>query len=319
MDGNWSHRLQQHGCRLGADISFAKTREHLQALLGVRVGIEAVRVCCEVHGQRLMGWQRQEETTARVFAQAVGDVEMAVDAGKVNTIEKGWKDLKIATVSKRPAASPATPAEWDERELPPATARVAWAAVAPVQRFRQTWRPWLRRLAVKHNADVHLLGDGAAWIWRAAARCLTGCQQTLDIYHACQHIAQAGQRLYGEGTAEAAAFLERGRSLLLTHGWAGICELVGTEYTQEDTPPRRAALERLTTYFVRHIGRVNYRHRLAVGQAIGSGQVEGWAKTLGLRLKARGARWRCRNVQGMAALGCVRNSHQWDAYWSKAA
>ena len=55
------------------------------------------------------------------------------------------------------------------------------------------------------------------------------------------------------------------------------------------------------------------------GNAIGSGVVEGWAKTLGLRLKARGARWRLNNVQAMAALGCVANSDQWEAYWAVAA
>ena len=39
-------------------------------------------------------------------------------------------------------------------------------------------------------------------------------------------------------------------------------------------------------------------------------------KTLGLRLKARGARWRKRNAVGMSALGCVRHSSQWSSYWA---
>ena len=59
--------------------------------------------------------------------------------------------------------------------------------------------------------------------------------------------------------------------------------------------------------------------RLGAGRAIGSGQVEGKAKTLGLRLKARGARWCKRNVRAMASLVCVRHSSQWEAYWAVAA
>ena len=51
----------------------------------------------------------------------------------------------------------------------------------------------------------------------------------------------------------------------------------------------------------------------------GSGVVEGQAKTLGLRLKARGARWRIRNVRRMAALVCVRHGTQWAGYWKSAA
>ena len=60
---------------------------------------------------------------------------------------------------------------------------------------------------------------------------------------------------------------------------------------------------------------MNYAERLASGRAIGSGTVEGQAKTLGLRLKRRGARWRKANVGRMASLVCVRHSSQWDAYW----
>ena len=59
--------------------------------------------------------------------------------------------------------------------------------------------------------------------------------------------------------------------------------------------------------------------RMRQTRAIGSGQVEGKAKTLGLRLKARGARWLKRNVLAMASLVCVRHSSQWEAYWAMAA
>ena len=123
-------------------------------------------------------------------------------------------------------------------------------------------------------------------------RVFTGSRQTLDIYHACGHLAKAGERLYGEGTEAAETFLEHGRQLLLEAGWTGICQLVGEEYAKGDTPQRRSALEKLVGYFAKHTQRLAYRERLAAGQAIGSGSVEGWAKTLGLRLKARGARWR---------------------------
>jgi hypothetical protein len=61
--------------------------------------------------------------------------------------------------------------------------------------------------------------------------------------------------------------------------------------------------------------RLNYAERLRQGQAIGSGQMEGKAKTLGMRLKARGTRWKRGNVQQMASVVCLRSSTQWDAYW----
>jgi len=82
---------------------------------------------------------------------------------------------------------------------------------------------------------------------------------------------------------------------------------------------RRGPTERLLGYFAKQTNRLNYAERLQAGRAIGSGQVEGEAKTLGLRLKRRDARWNKRHVQPMASLVCVRHTRQWDAYWSMAA
>jgi len=72
-------------------------------------------------------------------------------------------------------------------------------------------------------------------------------------------------------------------------------------------------------YFAAHVGRLDYAGNLAAGRVIGSGAVEGQAKTLGLRLKRRGARWDRGNVRSMAALVCVRHSAQWNSYWASLA
>jgi hypothetical protein len=319
LDGSLSRRLQRQVCRKAADGSFEKVREDLREFLGVPVSAETLRKVGEEHGRRMARWQPQDTTGAATFAAAAGAVEFTVDAGKVNTREEGWKDAKIAVVQKRPVGEPVTPQAWDKQRLPEATARMAWGEIAASKRFRKSWPARLRTLGIQQMAEVHVLGDGASWIWRSADRVLTGSLQTLDIYHALQHIAKAGKRLYGEGTEAAKALLERGRTQLLAEGWSGLCRVVGEEYAQENTPQRRAALEKLLGYFVKHTQRLSYADRLRSGQAIGSGVVEGQAKTLGLRLKARGARWRKKNVKGMMALVCVRNSQQWNAYWGQAA
>jgi hypothetical protein len=319
LDGGLSPRLQRKACRLAADLSFAVAREHLIELLGVAPAAETLRSYCERQAARVARWQGQETASAEGFREAEGGWEFTIDAGKVNTREKGWRDLKIAVVQKRPKADPATPERWESRELPDATARVMWTDITAAKRFRRSWHARLKRLGLPAMAELHVLGDGASWIWKAAGRALTGCRQTLDIYHASQHIATAGKRLYGEGTAEATAFHEHGRALLLKEGWDGACRLIGEELEREDTPKRREALDRLLNYFVGHIARLDYAARLAAGDAIGSGAVEGAAKTLGLRLKARGARWRHKNARSMAALVCCRHTDQWDLFWGRAA
>lgn len=319
LDGRLTRTLQRHACRLAADVSFAAAQEHLRELLGVSVCPETLRTVSERHGQALAGWQRHDQSGADQFRQAQGEVEFTVDAGKVNTREEGWKDLKIGVFQKRAAGDPVRPEGWDDLRLPEATARVAFAAIAPAKRFRRCWRQWSRRLGVAQTGELQVLADGAGWIWKAVDRVFPASVQTLDIYHACEHLSRASVRLSGEGTEAATAAFERGRSLLLSLGWAGFCAWVGEQLSVSDTPQRRAVLEKATSYFSKHIRRLDYATRLASGQAIGSGVVEGQAKTLGLRLKARGARWKRANVRKMASLVCVRHSVQWNAYWANAA
>jgi hypothetical protein len=315
--------VQKHGCRLAADVSFAKTGEYLREMLGVRLSPETIRSMVRAHGQAMAAFQPTDGATAQQFRRAEGEVEFAIDAGKVNTREKGWKDLKIGVLSKRKAGAAAVPSQWcDEDRLPAATIQVAFAMIAKSKTFCRHWKTPLRRLGVKAFGELHVLGDGAEWIWKAVDRVLSGSVQTLDIYHASAKLSQCAQRVFGDGTAEATAAFERGRELLLRDGWLGVCSWVAEVVAVTDQAEhvrRQRVTEKLVVYFSKLTKRLNYRERLASGRAIGSGAVEGQAKTLGLRLKSRGARWCIANVRPMASLVCVRNSVQWDAYWALAA
>jgi len=315
-----SNAVQKHCCRLAAETSFASASEHLREMLGVDLCPETVRTTVEGHGKRMARFQAADTASEREFQQAAGEVEFTTDAGKVNTREEGWKDLKIAVIAKREAGEPATPEDWKTQRLPAATMVLAFAMIATAGEFRKSWRPRLRRLGVRCMASVHVLADGAGWIWKAVGRALTGCVQTLDFFHGCQHLSKCGERIFGEGTSESRAAYEDGRALLARQGWPGVCRWVSALLSvadEKERERRREATDRLIGYFSKHSNRLNYAERLQAGRAIGSGQVEGEAKTLGLRLKRRGARWNKANVRPMASLVCVRHTSQWAAYWNK--
>jgi len=315
----YTKTVQKHCCRLAAEVSFAAASELLHELSGADLCAETVRTLVEGHGTKMARFQAEDLVSEQAFREAAGDVEFTTDAGKVHTREEGWKDLKIAVISKRKAGEATTPDGWKSQRLPAATIVLAFAMIATAKEFRKSWRPRLRRLGVTCLAGVHALGDGAGWIWKAVQRSLTGCVQTLDFFHACQHLSHCVERIYGEGANEARSAYEQGRGLLVRRGWAGVCAWVGELLSVADDAERerrRPATDRLLGYFSKHTQRLNYAERLQAGRAIGSGQVEGEAKTLGLRLKRRGARWNRRNVQPMASLVCVRHTAQWNAYWN---
>jgi hypothetical protein len=322
VTGRCSRVLQKQMCRLAADTSFAITSEHLKELLGVQIAPETVRTLVESHGKAMAKFQLTDAVTQQAFVEAPGEVEFAVDAGKVHTREEGWKDLKIAVISKRPLGTPVTPAEWATQRLPSTTMSLSWATIAKAKVFRSEWKSRLRLLGVKAFALLHALGDGAKWIWKSVERSLTGCVQTLDIYHGCEHLHRCAATIHGEGSPETVTALDRGRDLLLAQGWAGVCVWVGELLSVEDEGERerrRPATEKLIKYFAAHTNRLNYDEMLQQGRGIGSGAVEGQAKTLNLRLKRRGARWNRSNVKPMASLVCVRHSPHFQAYWDMAA
>src|SRR5262249_61410746 len=167
-DGGLSPGLQRQACRLAADLSFDRTAEHLRGLLGVSPAAETLRVYCERQAGRIARGQGRETACAEVVREAEGGWAFAVDAGQGNTRGKGWRDLKVAMAQKRPAAEPGTPERWESRELPGATARVMGSDIMAAKRFRRSWYARLNRLGWPAMARLHVLGDGASWIWKAA-------------------------------------------------------------------------------------------------------------------------------------------------------
>jgi hypothetical protein len=314
--------VQRYCCELGADSSFVATSRTLRKLLGIELCPETVRKTVEGHGKRMARFQANDKTSVKAFRKAAGEVEFTTDAAKVNTREERWKDLKIGVISKREAGEQCTLEQWNQQRLPNPTITLAFAKIAPAKEFRKEWRSRLRQLGVRSTLGVHTLADGANWIWRGVQRVLGGCVQTLDIFHGCEHLHKCAEYIHGKENKQTKADYRRGQELLIGLGWPGVCQWVGELLSVDDDKERerrRKATDRLIGYFAKHTNRLNYADRLKAGRAIGSGQVEGKAKTLGLRLKRRGARWNRCNVEPMASLVCVYNSVQWDAYWAEAA
>jgi hypothetical protein len=316
LEGFLTRQAARLICLLGGQHSFAASERLLTACCGWTVSDERIRQACQAEAPRIARFRADSPDVVRAFADAAGDVEFQTDAAKVNTTG-GWRDMKIGIFARRERGKRAALADWAKRRLPAPTTRAAFAAIETIDDFAPRWGEWADRLGLEDRTAITVLGDGAEWIWNAASRQFPGCHQVLDIFHAAGHIAEAARSRFGEGTPEAASWLDEGRGLLLSDGWAGLCDHVGKALESDNGPDGRAALDELTSYFALHTERLNYCHRLYTGQSIGSGMVEGAAKNLvGRRLKQTGARWQVENVNEMAELCCLTYSDHWDLYWA---
>jgi hypothetical protein len=277
---------------------------------------QTVRAVCFAEAGLVADWLHADKAAGAAFAAAGGDTEFQADGTMVNTWE-GWRELRLGVFAKRPRGRPATAAEWDTRRLPPPAARLLFGGVETAEHFGPRIRRWAARLGVTDAAAVTVLADGADWIRNQARRQLPGAGQVLDIFHATEHLAGCAKALCGEGAAAAKAWVDEGRQALLTAGAAGVRAHLAAARAGARSAAKRAALDEASGYFARRAALLGYAGRLAAGQSIGSGLVEGACKqVIGRRMKQTGARWRIRRANRMATLCCTLHGDTWDTYWA---
>jgi hypothetical protein len=306
---------QRMACLAGVRQSFSQAEQLLTELAGWQLDEETIRrLCHTVAGQATA--TRQERATAETFAAAAGDLELQIDAGKVNTLE-GWRDVKVAAFARRERGTPAGAPEWDQRHLPTPAVRSVVAAIEESELFGRRCVTEAERLGFTDPKVWNILGDGADWIWNLADRRFPGAAQNLDIYHAAEHLAEAARRLFGEGKPEAHSQGDQATIRLLEDGYWGVVAWMGDISGQIPAGSDGAALGGTLNYFASHQQRLSYALRLRRGQSIGSGMIEGTIKQLlNRRLKQTGARWKMEHVGPLVELHALANGPEWNAYWN---
>lgn len=315
-DGYLTQGACRMACLAGVQQSFARAQQVLAELAGWQVDDETIRRVCHQTARQAHA-RREERATAERFAQAPGDGEVHVDAGKVNTLQ-GWRDVKVAVFAKRERGEPATVAQWEERELPKPTVRSVIAAVEEASRFGERCGAEACRLQLPDTASLSVLGDGAEWIWNLQQRHFPAAAGLLDVFHGRGHVADAAKSLFGEGTDATKQHSQRGQQRLMEDGYCGVTDWVGELASQIPPGGDGAALGSMLNYFASHQERLNYALRLCRGQSIGSGLVEGTIKQMiNLRMKQTGARWKLEHVGPFVELRALAAGPEWGDYWMR--
>lgn len=312
VEGRYSRNAQQLICLAGASWSYDISSDRLQEFCGLNVSDETIRQVSQEHGAKANAWLRTEADAVKEFREEQGAIEFTTDGTSVNTVA-GWREMKVGIFSKRDLAEPALPAEWASRTLPAPKVRVAFAVIEKSEDFGRRWKAWRKRLGLPDTSAITVLADGAKWIWEEQRKHLRDADGVLDIFHALEHIAATGKVLHAD--AERAQWCEQAKDILLNFGYRGIEAFVQRDFGSLHEA-QRASVNGLLDYLAPHQHHLHYKERLAAGQSIGSGQIEGACKNLiGKRLKANAARWRVRRINRMAGLCSIMYTHHWKTYW----
>ena len=301
----------------GTRDSFAHAQQTLRELCGWHLDDEVIRQLTHAAARRATN-SRDTRSDGERFERASGAVEVAIDAGKVNT-DTGWRDVKLAVFCKRAAGEPVAVDRWADRELPAPSVRTVVAGIEEASDFTGRVRAEADRVRVTTAADVTVLGDGAEWIWNLGAEVFPQAVGVLDAFHAIEHLADAVTAVWGADTPAAAERIATGRWTLLSEGKVGIESWIGARFEELPAGASGEPLIALATYLAKHPTRLGYASRLAAGRSIGSGLVEGAIKQLvNRRLKQTGAKWKVRHVGPLVELAALIDTPEWDALWSAA-
>jgi len=317
--------------RVGAKQPFAQGRADLEELAGVVVKtkqVERVSAQLGVQFEALCQHEREAILSDKVvpLLPAVPILYIAMDGtgvpmvpretegrrGKDATGKAKTREAKIGCVF--------TQTQQDEQGYPlrdeDSTTYVG--AIESAEVFGSRIYAEAVRRGLRQAQKVVVLGDGGPWIWGIAAQCFPWATETVDLYHAREHLANLGKLVYGP-TSTAAKQWASARSEQLDDGDV---EAVVTSMKRLRPRQNNAGEEvrKAIKYFQTNKERMRYAKFRQQGLFVGSGVVEAGCKiVVGLRLKQSGMRWTVNHANAIIALRCCQLSRRWEEFWEQRA
>jgi hypothetical protein len=269
------------------------------------------------------------EATQRAAATAVPDRKQIVpgekpnadrlaatmDGAMIHVRGEGWKELKVGGIGQIRLAPSRDPLTGDSVELARTVDNTYVAHLGGPEIFGQQLWGEARARHWSQAADTTVIGDGAVWIWNQAAEHFYDSVQTVDWYHATQHLAQASYLLYGEGTPAAQQWRQEQATLL----FEGHADRVADRIACQAKGKRNVAQELRTHagYFRDNQRRMQYLERREDDYPIGSGLAESGCKQFRARLTGPGMRWSRPGAERLLPVRAAIMSRRFDAFWAK--
>jgi hypothetical protein len=298
--------------RFGALLRFAPAAATLQEAAGIQVSASTVRTITEGVGTACEATIQADITTAweqgwePVAGLPPDRCYVAMDGVCILGTDGAGREVKLGRVV------PVHQTAQGERHGP---SRYA-AGLEPADAFGRRLAVVAHTVGAEQATQLAVLGDGAAWIWNLAAEHFPHAVQIVDWYHASERVWDLGRALYGEGTAETAAWVERQLARLA----AGEAATLAAEWHTLPCRGEAATVrEAQVTYFTNQASRMAYARYRAAGWDIGSGMIESSCKTvIGQREKGSGMRWSEAGAQTVANVRLLLFNTHWDDYWTAA-
>jgi hypothetical protein len=307
--GQFAPRLIEGIVRLGTWMPFGQVPEILAFFTGGSIDADTARRLTERAGAALVAVTDAAvlrlERTPPPAPPGPPVQQLSADGAMVPLVGGVWAEVKtlaIGTVERDAAGTIHT------------TQLSYCSRLTDAQQFARVTRGETQRRGTETAGVVCAVQDGAPWIQELVAVHRPDAVRILDFPHAVQQVSAVGQAVWGAGSVQAAAWLDR-QCHTLKHGDPDlVLAAMRALPVHEATVPAQAAATRdaVLGYLESRRTQVAYALFQAAGYPIGSGIVESANKlVVEARLKGSGMHWARGNVDGMVALRALVCSHRW--------
>lgn len=325
-DKHYSEAIVKHALWLSGLVDFEQAAEVLQKIGQVRLSPSSVWRHSGVWAERCQAVEAVEQAKANalppreeiVAGEARTEARMgaAMDGAMVHVRGEGWKELKVGCVfdiEVRPTPDPKTQ-EWVDQAHAVHTSYVAHLGEAAVL-GQSLWAEAQRRHFTQAR-ETQVLGDGSVWIWNLVKQHFYDSIQTVDWYHATQHLAEAARLLEGEGTPQARQWYKAGETRL----YEGAAYAIAQELLKaaEDKPQVGEDLRTQAGYFQTNQRRMQYMELREDDWLIGSGPVESGCKQFRARFVGPGMHWSRAGAERLLPVRAAIMSQRFDTLWQAA-
>lgn len=303
-----SPALQAWLVRLNVSTTQREAAALLTELTGLTVGMDTIREHTTAVGTAVAAADAATIGHVQASGESAVPVEpvpghLVVEAdGAMVRYDDGWHEVKVGVVGgvvdgALTAASYVAAREAAEQFGPRLLAEAARRGALQVVR----WEGPLTRPGLAVLPPVHVVGDGAHWIWNLAADHFGERTEVVDFYHAAEHVWTVARAVFAQETAEAAAWAHARIEELKKQGGRPVHAALFALTAPTTTATEVLRVER--GYFTTNLARMAYPALQAQRLPIGSGAVESSAKhVVQQRMKRPGQRWSCRGGRAMLAL-----------------
>lgn len=296
----------------------------LHELTGQKLGDRTVHRIARKVGQAADEQERAAALAMAAWAVPLEQVEakprrLYVTVDGVMVHRQQWNEAKCVCCYWEDDVPPSGPPDGgvEEGGKPPRHSRYC-VRFESAEQFKAFVWSLAMRCGLEQAVEVVLIGDGAAWIWDHIAPILG--ERTIcitDWFHVMEHVWGCGNALFGQGTAEAAAWVKQRESWLWEGRWQELVSDLQQHKRQTRSIPQHESLDSLITYLSNQGQRLDYARFRTMGLDIGSGRVESACKhVVQNRMKRSGMIWSDTGAQQMLSLRTAYLNGHWDQLWA---